>query len=443
MAGDDSQIPDGDEQTGDEVTPSNVGAERRRSLVRRIAVDVTPLRSSRDFRRLWLGLLASTFGSQFTIVATYVQVYRLTESTAAVGLLGLVGFLGLVAGTLGGSTFLDAFDRRKILIASQLGYLASSGLLFAGALHGDPPLALIYVAVAGVAATSAIDSPTRSAMTPRLLDRGLLPTAAALNQIVWNGAGLIGPALAGVVVGTLGFSWAYGIDLISIGLLLLASISIRPMPPADGERTAVGWRAVREGFAFLRGRQVLQSTFVIDIIAMVFGMPRALFPVLILTQFDRSDTVVGLLFAAPAVGAFIGAATTGWVGRVRHQGLAVIWAVVVWGAGIAAFGLVGTHLWLGLFFLAVAGAADVISAIFRNTILQVTVPENLRGRLFGIHILVVTGGPRLGDLEAGLVAAAFSPTASVVSGGLLCIAGAGLVAWRVPAFRRYHAGDPG
>jgi MFS family permease len=421
------------------------GTERSRpsSRIRRIAVDVTPLRASQDFRRLWLGLLASTLGSQFTIVATYVQVFRLTESTAAVGLLGLVGFVGLVAGTLGGSTFLDAFDRRKILIASQLGYLASSGLLFAGALHGDPPLALIYVAVAGVAATSAIDSPTRSAMTPRLLDRGLLPSAAALNQIVWNGAGLIGPALAGVVVGTLGFSWAYGIDLISIGLLLLASISIRPMPPADGERTAVGWRAVREGFAFLRGRQVLQSTFVIDIIAMVFGMPRALFPVLILTQFDRSDTVVGLLFAAPAVGAFIGAATTGWVGRVRHQGLAVIWAVVVWGAGIAAFGLVGGHLWLGLFFLAVAGAADVISAIFRNTILQVTVPEHLRGRLFGIHILVVTGGPRLGDLEAGLVAAAFSPMASVVSGGLLCIAGAGLVAWRVPAFRRYHAGDPG
>ena len=423
--------------------PDRTSTSRLGGLVRRIAVDVTPLRASRDFRRLWLGLLASTFGSQFTIVATYVQVYRLTESTAAVGLLGLVGFLGLVAGTLGGSTFLDAFDRRKILIASQLGYLASSGLLFAGALQGDPPLALIYVAVAGIAATSAIDSPTRSAMTPRLLDQRLLPSAAALNQIVWNGAGLIGPAVAGVVVGTLGFSWAYGIDLISIGLLLLASISLRPMPPAEGEGTAVGWRAVREGFAFLRGRRVLQSTFVIDIIAMVFGMPRALFPVLILTQFDRSDTAVGLLFAAPAVGAFIGAATTGWVGRVRHQGLAVIWAVVVWGAGIAAFGLVGANLWLGLFFLAVAGAADVISAIFRNTILQVTVPENLRGRLFGIHILVVTGGPRLGDLEAGLVAAAFSPMASVVSGGLLCIAGAGLVAWRVPAFRRYHAGDPG
>jgi MFS family permease len=165
--------------------------------------------------------------------------------------------------------------------------------------------------------------------------------------------------------------------------------------------------------------------------------------VLAITQFHRGAAVVGLLFAAPAVGAFVGAATSGWVGRIRHQGLAVIWAVVVWGAGIAAFGLVGAHLWLGFLFLAIAGAADVISAVFRNTILQVTVPEHLRGRLFGIHILVVTGGPRLGDLEAGLVAAAFSPMASVVSGGLLCIAGAAAVAWRAPAFRRYHTGDPG
>lgn len=415
----------------------------RRSLVRRIAVDVTPLRASRDFRRLWLGLLASTFGSQFTIVATFVQVFHLTGSTAAVGFIGLVGFLALVVGTLAGGTFLDAFDRRKILISAQVGYLASSGLLFAGALHGDPPIALIYVAVAGIAATSSIDGPTRNAMTPRLLDRSLLPAASALNQIIWNGSGLVGPALAGVVVAAWGFSWAYAIDLLSIGLLLLASISIRPMPPAKGERTAVGWRAVREGFAFLRGRRVLQSTFVIDIIAMVFGMPRALFPVLAMSQFHRGAAVVGLLFAAPAVGAFVGATTSGWVGRIRHQGLAVIWAVVLWGAGITAFGLVGAHLWLGMFFLAVAGAADVISAVFRNTILQVTVPGPLRGRLFGIHILVVTGGPRLGDLEAGLVAAAFSPMVSVVSGGLLCMAGAGLLGWRVPAFRRYHASDPG
>jgi MFS family permease len=370
-----------------------------------------------------------------------VQVFRLTESVVAVGVIGLVGFVSLVIGTLAGSTFLDAFDRRKILIGAQLGYAVSSGTLLLGALAGRPPIGLIYAAVAGIAATSAIDGPTRNAMTPRLIERQLLPAAAALNQLTWNGAGLVGPALAGVVVAKLGFPWAYAIDLASIGLLLLASISVRPMPPEEGEQVTVGWRAVREGFAFLRGRRVLQSTFLVDIIAMVFGMPRALFPVLALTQFHRGETVVGLLFAAPAVGAFVGAATTGWVGRVRHQGLAVIWAVVVWGAGITAFGLVGSHLWLGLFFLAVAGAADVISAVFRNTILQLSIPERLRGRLFGIHILVVTGGPRLGDLEAGLVAAAFSPTVSVVSGGLLCIAGTALLALLVPEFRRYHAGD--
>src|SRR5919106_5665 len=422
--------------------PEPIASTRRSRVgqsVRRVAVDVSPLRASRDFRRLWLGLLASTLGSQFTIVATYVQVFDLTRSSAAVGLVGLVGFLGLVVGTLVGSTFLDAFDRRKILIAAQVGYLVSSGMLFAGALLGDPPIGLIYAAVAGIAATSAIDSPTRSAMTPRLLDRSQLPAAAALNQLTWNGAGLIGPALAGVIVASLGFAWAYAIDLASIGLLLLASISIRPMPPARSERVSVGWRAVREGFSFLRGRRLLQSTFVIDIIAMVFGMPRALFPVLALRQFGGGAAGAGVLFAAPAVGGFLRAATTRWGGRVRHQGLAVIWAVVVWGAGIAAFGVVGSNLWLGLFF--VAGAADVISAVFRNTILQVTVPEDLRGRLFAIHILVVAGGPRLGDLEAGLVASAFTPTVSIVSGGLLCIVGAGLIAWLVPSFRRYRAGE--
>jgi len=421
--------------------PASSRRSRMGRMVRRVAVDLTPLRTSRDFRLLWLGLLASTFGSQFTIVATYVQVFRLTGSTAAVGLLGLVGFVALVIGTLAGSTFLDALDRRRILIAAQLGYLLSSGALFVGALAGDPPIGLIYLAVAGIAAASAIDGPTRNAMTPRLLDREQLPAASALNQLTWNGAGLIGPALAGVVVAELGFTWAYGIDIASIGLLLLSAISVRPMPPERGEHVAAGWRAVREGFAFLRGRRVLQSTFVIDVVAMVFGMPRALFPVLALTRFHRGEQVVGLLFAAPAVGAFIGAATTGWVGRVRHQGLAVISAVVAWGAGITAFGLVGANLWLGLGFLAVAGAADVISAVFRNTILQLSVPENLRGRLFGIHILVVTGGPRLGDLEAGLVATAFTPAISVVSGGLLCIVGAGLVAWLVPSLRRYHAGE--
>ena len=416
---------------------------RVRSTVRRIAVDVTPLRVSRDFRRLWLGLLGSQFGFQFTLVASFIQVFRLTDSAAAVGLIGAVGFLALIAGTLAGGSFLDAVDRRKVLMATQVALMAGSGLLLAGAMNGDPPVALVYAGVAIIAGVSAIDSPTRAAITPRLLSPELLPSAIALNQVVWNSTALIGPAVAGVVITRFGLAWAYGVDVMSYLAMLAAAIGIRPVPPEGAEGAKTGWAAVREGFAFLKGRRVLQSTFAIDIVAMVFGMPRALFPILALTQFHRGESAVGLLFAAPAVGALIGALTTGWVKHVKHQGRAVIWAVVVWGAGITAFGLVATNLWLGLFFLAVAGAADVISAVFRTTILQLSTPDHMRGRLSGIHILVVTGGPRLGDLEAGLVAQAFSPWASVVSGGLLCIAGAGLVAWIYPELRRYHAGQPG
>ncbi len=425
-----------------EPLPERSRTSRLGSLVRQVAVDLQPLRVSRDFRRIWLGLLVSEAGYQFTIVATFVQVFRLTGSAAAVGLIGLVGLAALAVGTIAGGAVVDAYDRRRLLIAAQVGFMAASGLLLAGAVAGRPPLALVYVAVALIAGLSAIDSPVRSAMTPRLVGRELLPAALALNQVIWNGTALVGPALAGVVIGssTDGLAWAYGIDLVTYIAMLAAAVAIGPMPPERREGEATGLGAVKEGFAFLRGRRVLQSTFVIDIIAMVFGMPRALFAILAVTQFHRGPQVVGLLFAAPAVGALVGVLTAGWVGGVRHQGRAVIWAVVVWGAGITAFGLVGDDLRLALLLLAVAGAADVISAVFRSTILQLSVPDALRGRLSGIHILVVTGGPRLGDLEAGLVAQAFTPSVSVVSGGLLCIAGAGLLALLVPELRRYHAG---
>lgn len=407
----------------------------------KVAADLTPLRVSRDFRRLWSGLLVSELGYQFTVVATFTQVYHLTRSAAAVGLTGLVGFAGLVVGTLAGGAFLDVYDRRRVLIGAQLGFMVATGVLFLGALAGRPPVMLIYVAIALIAGLTAIDSPTRSAITPRLIGLDLLPSALALNQVIWNGAGLVGPALAGLVIAHLGFAWAYGVNLVTFLVMLAAATAIRPIPPEVDEHTRTGWAAVREGFAYLRGRRVLQSTFGIDIIAMVFGMPRALFAILAITQFHRGPAIVGLMFSAPAVGAFVAALTAGWVGRVRHQGRAVIWAVILWGCGIAAFGLVGRNLWLGLFFLAFAGAADVISAVFRATILQLAVPDSLRGRLSGIHILVVTGGPRIGDLEAGLVAQAFTPMVSVVSGGVLCIVGAGVLAWLVPGFRAYHAGD--
>jgi MFS family permease len=410
-----------------------------RERLRGIAIDLTPLRVSREYRHLWYGLIATTTGSQFTVVAVFVQITRLTGSELAVGASGLIWLVGLVAGTLLFGPIIDVWDRRRLLALAQLGLATATATLLVGSTLEDPPLALVYGALGIAAAFSALDSPTRSAMTPRLVGPELIPAAQALNQVVWNGTGLLGPAIAGVVIGRFGLTVAYAIDLTSIAVMLVAALTLPSIRPEGGGQNASGWGAIREGFAYVRSNRLIRSTFVIDLIAMIFGMPRALFTFLIVEQFARTETLVGLLFSAPAVGAFIGAMTSGWTRRVDRQGLAVVWSVAAWGAAIAVFGWSGSHLWLGLVALALAGWADVISAIFRSTILQLAVPDRLRGRLSGIHILVVTGGPRLGDLEAGLVARAVSPTFSVISGGIACVVGAWLVALRYPELRGYRA----
>jgi MFS family permease len=414
---------------------------RTRARFRRLAIDLTPLRVSRDFRLVWTGLLITSAGSQFTLVAVFVQVKELTDSAAAVGATGLAYVAGLVAGTLAGGAVLDAWDRRRLLMFAQVGLAAGSAILLGGALAGEPPLWLIYTGLSVLAAGSAIDGPTRSAMTTRLLGAPLMPAAQALNQVVWNTSALLGPAMAGLVVARWGVTIAYAVDLSSIACMFVAAALVHPMPPMAGDHRDTGLSAIREGFSFARRNRLIMSTFVIDLIAMIFGLPRALFPFLIVEQFHRTPEAIGLLFAAPALGALLGALTSGWTGRIRRQGLAVIVSVAAWGVAIAAFGLSGTWLWLGLTMLAIAGWADVVSAIFRVTILQMAAPDRLRGRLFGIHILVVTGGPRLGDVEAGLVARLASPTISVVSGGIACVIGAGLVALAYPELRRARAAD--
>jgi MFS family permease len=412
----------------------------RGSRLRRLALDLAPLRASRDFRLVWLGLLITSAGSQFTLVAVLVQVKELTDSEVAVGATGLAYLIGLVTGTLAGGAVLDAHDRRRMLMAAQAVLAVGSGTLLLGALHGDPPLWVVYAGLAVLAAGSAIDGPTRNAMTPRLVGHSLVPAAQALNQVVWNASALLGPAIAGLVIAGFGFTTAYAIDLASIASMFVAASLLRPMPPLASEHIESGLRAIREGFSFARRHRLIMSTFVIDLVAMIFGSPRALYPFLIVVQFDQPLEAVGLLFAAPAAGALLGALTSGWTGRVERQGLAVIVSVAAWGVAIAAFGASGPSLWLGLTMLALAGWADVISAIFRSTILQVSAPDHLLGRLNGIHILVVTGGPRLGDVEAGIVARIVSPTFSVISGGLACIVGAGLVALAYPELRDARAG---
>jgi MFS family permease len=415
--------------------------KRTRARIRRLAIDLRPLRASRDFRLIWTGLLVTSTGSQFTLIAVFVQVKELTSSEVAVGATGLAYLLGLVVGSLAGGAILDAWDRRRLLMFAQVGLAAGSAILLGGALAGEPPLWLIYAGLAVLAASSSLDGPTRSAITARIIDPAQLPAAQALNQVVWNTAALLGPLLAGLVIAWAGgVTVAYAVDLASIGCMFVAASLLKPMPPMREDHADTGLRAIREGFDFARKHRLIMSTFLIDLIAMVFGLPRVLFPFLIVDQFNGSAKAIGLLFAALAIGALFGALTSGWTGRIRRQGLAVIVSVAAWGVAIAAFGL-STWLWLGLAMLALAGWADVISAIFRTTILQTTAPDRLRGRLFGIHILVVTGGPRLGDVEAGVVARLASPTFSVVSGGIACVIGAGLVALAYPELRRARATD--
>jgi MFS family permease len=420
------------------VTDPPADSPPARSRLRALAVDTGPLRRHRDFRLLWFGELISETGNRVTVVAVFVQVFALTHSAAAVGLVGLAQLVPLAVSTLAAGPVIDRADRRRILLLAQGGYLIGSGVLLAGAIAGHPPVLIVYAGVAIKAAMSGITSPTRSAMVPRVVGRADLSAALALNQVMWNSSQIVGPALGGFVITQVGLAAAYAIDLASFAASIIAALLMRPMPPAGDIDARPPLAALREGFAYLAGDRVVRATFVADLIAMIFGMPRALFPILAVTRYHRGPGIVGLLFSAVAVGALASALTAGWVTAVRRQGRAVLWAVAVWGAGITLFGVTG-QLVLGIAMLALAGAADVISAVFRGTILQSRVPDELRGRISAVHILVVVGGPSLGDLEAGLVAQWFGAITSVVSGGLACIAGVAIIARAIPEFSRYDA----
>jgi MFS family permease len=403
----------------------------------RLLADLTPLRVSRDYRLLFTGNAVSYLGRQLTVVAIPFKVFTITDSSLAVGMIGLATVVPLVTFSLAGGAIADAVDRRKLLLVTQLLSAATSAGLALNAMSASPRLWPIYLLAALSAGLAGVDLPARNAMIPNLVGRQLYPSAAALGQIQFQIGQVAGPALAGVIISQVSLAAAYWIDVASFGAAVVALLLIAPQPP-EGGGTRASLSSVAEGLRYVRGRKLLLGTFLIDIDAMVFGMPRALFPALGTGFFGGGAATVGLLYAAPGAGALVGALFTGWVGGVRRQGRAVIISVIVWGAAIAVFGLV-PWLAVGLFMLALAGAADVVSAVFRNTILQLSVPDGLRGRLSSVHIAVVTGGPQLGDAEAGAVAALTTPRFSVVSGGVACIVGVlALVRW-VPELARYDA----
>lgn len=379
--------------------------------------------------------LAQT-GRQLTVVAVPFQVYDLTGSTVAVGLLGLAQLVPLLVVSLVGGALADAVNRRSLLVLSQLVLAGTGAGLLWNSVADQPAVWPLFVLSAVNAGVSAIDSPTRTSIVPGLVGRGLLPSAMALNQTLTNTAKAVFPALGGLLIATVGLAFSYGIEIVAF---IAAALVIRCIPdqPTVGGGRKFELSSITEGLRYLKGRRLLQATFLIDLNAMVLGMPTALFPAMGTSVFGGDAFTVGLLFAAPGAGALLGAVTSGWVSVVRRQGIAVLVAVIIWGAAMAVFGLTD-FLGLALVMLAIAGAADVVSAIFRGTIVQLAAPDALRGRLSSIHMAVVAGGPRLGDLEAGLVAALTSVRFSVVSGGLACIGGALLLARWAPQFVGYR-----
>ncbi|MGI9195855.1 MAG: MFS transporter [Candidatus Nanopelagicales bacterium] len=413
----------------------------------RLLADLTPLRESAPFRRLWIGNSVGTVGQQMTSVAVALQVYDLTGTSFAVGLTGLFQLVPLIVLGLYGGALLDRFDRRKVALIATLGLWFCTLAFVAQALLHVSSVPLLYGIIAVQAGFFAVSNPARQAIIPRLIPGHLLPAANALNTLTWSIAFTLGPVVGGLLIAGAGtVTVVYLLDLVVFAIAVWAMWRLPALPPEGVKAGAArGWASVLEGLRFLKGKRNLQMSFYLDIVAMVFGMPRALFPAVATMWFGGSVAdvalIVGLLSAAPAVGSFIASVFSGPLGRVQRQGLAVVISIMVWGSGILVFGFMR---WLpaALLALAVAGAADTVSAIFRSTILQAATPDEYRGRLQGIFTVVVVGGPRLGDVESGAVAAVFGEAVSAVSGGLLCIVFAGLLVAAVPTFLRYDAQHP-
>jgi predicted MFS family arabinose efflux permease len=404
-------------------------------VANRILIDLGPLRRSRDFRLLFVGQLVGVFGSQLTLVAIAFQVYSVTRSSLQVGAVSLAQLVPLVLGALIGGTVGDAVDRRGILVVTSLSLGVTSVVLALNAALHHPSVPAIYLVSALAAGVGGVASTVCNAAVPTLVEVRHLVAAYASMQVVDQLGMVVAPALAGLLIGAVHLDWVYGLVA---GVCVLTALTMARLPPSPGAPGAspAGLASILEGLRYLRGRPLLQGAFLIDINAMVFGMPRALFPALAVTVFHGGPGTLGYLFAAPGVGALLGALTTGWLAHVRRQACAVIVAVCVWGAAIVVFGVVHI-LWLRLALLLVAGWADVISAVLRTTILQSSIPEAFRSRLSSLQIAVVEGGPRLGDIESGAVAGLVSTGFSVVSGGVACVAGAVLLAAALPRFRTF------
>jgi MFS family permease len=419
--------------------------------VRGLFADTTPLRNP-YFRRLWSANIITVIGAQLTVVAVPAQIYAITGSSAYVGLTGLFGLVPLVVFGLWGGALADVMDRRTLLIVSTLGLIATSAAFWLQAALGSGDVWLLLGLFAVQQAFFGVNQPTRSAILPKLLPDEQLPAANSLNMTVMMAGAIAGPLVGGALIPVIGFSWLYLVDTCTLFATLSAVVRL-PRLRVEGAAGTPGLRAVADGLRYLRGHRVLLMSFVVDLIAMIFGMPRALFPEMAHVDFGgpaEGGLAFALLFAAIPIGSVIGGVLSGWVSRVQRQGLAVVVAIVVWGVAITGFGVfvslagVSTNLMLVLavLMLVVGGAADMSSAAFRQSMLQGAAADAVRGRLQGVFIVVVAGGPRIADVAHGGVAAVIGTGATAAGGGVLVVVLVIAAALAVPAFVRYRLGTP-
>lgn len=413
------------------------------ALFSRIAVDTSALKESRDFRLLTAGSIVTGIGSQAALVALPYQTYVETKSALLTGMLGLAELIPLIVASLYTGVLADRHDRRTLLVISQAILVIVAAALSAVALIGEPPVWALFVLAGLTAGGTSVERVSRTSIVPNTVRPGLLRSALSMTFGLYQLVMVIGPAIGGLLIAGFGIAAPYIVDGVSCLGMVFAALAMSPQPPHaatdfDGDPAPhePALRSIREGLRFVRKSQALTASFVIDLAAMTFGMPRALFPVLSLTVFHAGASGTGFLLASVSAGATVAALTTGWLEHARWLGRIVIAAVGVWGAAIALAGLMSS-IYPAMLFFAVAGAADSVSAVCRSTISQSVTPDHMRGRMSSVFMLVVAGGPRLGDAESGAVAAAFSPRFSVVSGGLACIASAALVAVALPGLARY------
>jgi Transmembrane secretion effector len=406
-------------------------------VLRRLLIDLGPLRASSDFRRLFYAQTVSMVGSQLTVVAIAFQVYSLTGSSLQVGAVSLAQLVPFVVGTVAGGALADALDRRLILVvASALLAACSSGLALNALAGGHASVVAVYLLTSLAAGLSGVVSTATTAAVPSFVTAAHLTASYATMQVIDQVGMVAGPAAAGALIAAIGLPGLYGID--SLTFLWAAAFLWCMAPSGVGAAPGgPGLRSALDGLHYLRGRQVLQGAYLVDLCATVFGLPRAVFPALAHTVFHGGAVTLGFLYATPAAGALAGSLTSGWLRTVSRAGRGVLIAVAGWGVTITAFGF-ARELWIGLALLFIAGWLDVVSAVLRSTIVQTVVSERYRSRISGLQMAVVEGGPRLGDLESGAVASAVSPQFSVVSGGILCLFGTAVLMAALPGFRSYR-----